>query len=110
MLYYATHELATDAGIMITGSHNPPNYNGLKFVLTGKPFFGTDIQSLGKKVESGDFNYGGGSTTKHITLNSRYIKRLLQDFSGAKELSVVWDPGNGSSGEIVQELIKHFTW
>ena len=65
MLYYATHELATDAGIMITGSHNPPNYNGLKFVLTGKPFFGADIQSLGKRVEVGDFHGGLGSATKY---------------------------------------------
>jgi len=106
MLYYATHELATDAGIMITGSHNPSNYNGLKFVLTGKPFFGADIQRLGKRVEAGDFHGGPGSIKKH-NLESRYIKRLLHDFSGKKELSVVWDPGNGSSGEIVQELIKH---
>jgi phosphomannomutase len=105
MLYYATHQLSSDAGMMITGSHNPPNFNGIKMVLSGKPFFGTDIQRLGKKIESGDFNYGRGSTKKY-NVKLSYIKRLLQDFSSAKELSVAWDPGNGSSGEIVQELIK----
>jgi phosphomannomutase len=105
MLYYATHELSSDAGVMITGSHNPANYNGIKLVLAGKPFFGADIQRLGKRVEIGDFKDGLGSTKKH-NLEAKYIRRLLQDFSGEKELRIAWDPGNGSSGEIVTELIK----
>jgi phosphomannomutase len=105
MLYYATHELSSDAGVMITGSHNPENYNGIKLVLAGKPFFGADIQRLGKKVEVGDFKHGLGTIRKH-NLEAKYIRRLLQDFSGEKELSIAWDPGNGSSGEIVQEVIK----
>ena len=105
MLYYATHELSSDAGMMITGSHNPPNFNGIKMVLSGKPFFGVDIQRLGRKIEVEDFHHGRGST-KTYNVKLHYIKRLLQDFSGARELSVAWDPGNGSSGEIVKELIK----
>jgi phosphomannomutase len=105
MLYYATHQLSSDAGVMITGSHNPPNFNGIKMVLSGKPFFGADIQRLGRKIEIADFHHGLGST-KTCNVKLSYIKRLLQDFSGVKELSVAWDPGNGSSGEIVQELIK----
>ena len=105
MLYYATHELCTDAGLMITGSHNPANYNGVKLVLAGKPFFGVDIQRLGKRAEIGDFKKGLGSTAKY-NLTAKYIRRLLQDFSGKKQLRVGWDPGNGSSGKIVEELIE----
>jgi phosphomannomutase len=112
MLYFTTHELETDGGMMITGSHNPPDYNGIKMVLGGKPFFGADIQELGKIVERGDFTEGIGDVTK-LEINSRYIERLLKDFSGKKELSVAWDPGNGAAGEVLQQLIarlpgKHF--
>ena len=105
MLYYATHKLNTDAGMMITGSHNPSNYNGIKLVLAGKPFYGEDIQKLGERVEIGDFKEGSGEI-KLRDLQASYVQRLLQDFSGENELSVAWDPGNGSSGEIIQELVK----
>ena len=105
LLYYATKQLNTDAGVMITGSHNPPNYNGLKLVLSDKPFFGDDIQDLGKRIEVGDFYEGHGDIT-HCNIELDYIGRLLEDFSGKKDLNVAWDPGNGSSGKIVQKLIK----
>lgn len=105
LLYFATHELNTSAGVMITGSHNPPNYNGLKLVLADKPFFGPDIQELGKKVEAGDFQQGQGIIVK-CNIQSEYISRLLKDFSGGKELRVAWDPGNGSSGNVIQKLVQ----
>ena len=60
MLYFATHHLGTDAGMMVTGSHNPPDYNGIKMVLMNKPFFGDAIQSLAALVRSGDFESGQG--------------------------------------------------
>ncbi len=60
MLYYATHALATDAGAMITGSHNPPEYNGIKMVLKGRPFFADAIQELGRVAAAGDFASGRG--------------------------------------------------
>ena len=103
MLYYATHQLSSDAGVMITGSHNPPNFNGIKMVLSGKPFFGADIQRLGRKIEIADFHHGLGST-KTCNVKLSYIKRLLQDFSGVKELSVAWDPGNGAMGKVTREI------
>ena len=61
MLYFATHHLATDGGLIITGSHNPPDYNGIKMVLLGKPFFGDDIRTIGAIAETGDFESGVGS-------------------------------------------------
>jgi phosphomannomutase len=105
LLYYATHALNTNAGIMITGSHNPPKYNGLKLVLGDKPFFDKDIQNLGKRVESGDFHEGQGNLIQ-CNIETDYITRILKDFSGKKSLNVAWDPGNGSSGGIIQELVK----
>ena len=58
MLYYATHFFKADAGLMITGSHNPPEYNGIKMTLGGKSFFGDDIKKLGKLIAAGDFEKG----------------------------------------------------
>ena len=106
MLYFATHEYGTDGGMMITGSHNPPDYNGIKMVLEGHSFFGEDIQALGQRISDGDFSEGSGSVEER-TLSARYIERMLEDFDAGKDLSVAWDPGNGAAGEIVQELVKH---
>ncbi|MBT5941256.1 MAG: phosphomannomutase/phosphoglucomutase [Rhodospirillaceae bacterium] len=105
MLYFATHELETDGGMMITGSHNPPDYNGIKMVLDGHSFFGDDIQALGACVAEGNFTEGEGALREHSVF-ARYIERILEDFAPGTELSVAWDPGNGASGEVVAELVK----
>ncbi len=104
MLYFGTYKLSGDGGMMITGSHNPPEYNGVKMMLSGKPFYGKDIQNLGRRIGTGNFTEGLGQLKRH-TLNSAYVGRLLDDFDGHNTLTVAWDPGNGSSGEVVQELI-----
>jgi phosphomannomutase len=103
MLYYATYELEADAGLMITGSHNPPEYNGIKMTLQGKAFFGQDIQTLGARAASGDFVSGVGEAEQKDVFED-YVKRLLQDYQGDNLLKVAWDPGNGSSGEAVSRL------
>lgn len=103
MLYYAAHVLGTDAGIMVTGSHNPPEYNGIKLVLEGKPFFGADIQKLGRLARSGDFSSGGGMVINRPVIKE-YVKRLLRDFKGDRPLTVAWDPGNGAAGEALRML------
>ncbi len=107
MLYYATHMLKADAGIMITGSHNPPDYNGIKMSLGGKSFFGQDIQKLGQIVATGDFvtpENGIGEALDHPVFDE-YVARLLQDFRGDKPLKVAWDNGNGSAGEALVKLV-----
>ena len=103
-LYYAVKHLKTDAGIMITGSHNPPNYNGFKTMLKDRAFFGDDIQELGKlEPQAKD---GGSSSEKDII--SDYVNRLTQDIHfGDSELKVVWDNGNGAGGDILQKLVKN---
>lgn len=103
MLYYATHLLGTNAGMMITGSHNPSEYNGVKMVLEGKSFFGADIQKLGRVASSGNFVSGSGEVTERPVLND-YVKRVHQDFQGSKPLTVAWDPGNGAAGDAVKML------
>jgi len=103
MLYFATHALEVDAGLMITGSHNPPQFNGIKMVLGELSFFGADIQRLGELAAAGDFTAGVGRETERPVAD-HYVRRLLEGFEEGRPLSVAWDPGNGAAGEIVQKL------
>ena len=96
-LYFAVHELKTGGGIMVTGSHNPPNYNGFKMMLGTSPFFGSDIQNMSKLAESGDYTTGSGKVTE-VNIFPDYIDRLLFNANLQKHLSIVWDCGNGSAG------------
>lgn len=104
MLYYAEAELPVDGGIMITGSHNPGNYNGFKMVLKHGAFFGTDIQRLGRMAETGDWEQGSGSVADEDVMD-RYVDRLLQGFDG-RAFRIAWDCGNGAGGPVVERLVK----
>lgn len=104
MLYFATVTCEADAGLMITGSHNPPEFNGLKMTLEGRAFFDEDIQSLGRRVEAGTFVDGTGEAFE-LSVFAQYVARVLMDYRGDKELRVAWDPGNGAAGEITKELV-----
>ena len=103
MLYFATHSLQTDAGLMITGSHNPPEYNGIKMVLGEASFFGADIQRLGDLAAAGDFTTGEGRATDRPVAED-YVRRLLEGFEEGRPLRVAWDPGNGAAGEVIEDL------
>ncbi|RED53999.1 phosphoglucomutase/phosphomannomutase PgmG [Aestuariispira insulae] len=103
MLYFATHHLGTDAGMMITGSHNPPEYNGIKMMLNGQSFHGDDIQRLGTLIEAENFEEVAGAQ-ENAPVAQAYVNRLMEDFSPATPLTVAWDAGNGAAGEIMQEL------
>jgi len=82
MLYYAEASAEeVDGGIQITGSHNPPNYNGFKMVFLGRPFFGGDIQKLGQLAASGAFASGAGSVITRDIMGE-YIERLLEGLVG----------------------------
>ena len=106
MLYFASHTLDVAGGIMVTGSHNPPTHNGFKLVLGQKSFFGPDIQRLGKIAAAGQFPTGKGSIVEKPVLTD-YVKRLAADYLGGhRTLSVVWDAGNGATGEALQLLVK----
>ncbi|MEQ8228645.1 MAG: phosphomannomutase/phosphoglucomutase [Rhodospirillales bacterium] len=104
MLYFATHHLNTDAGLMVTGSHNPPEFNGVKMVKQGKSFFGADIRQLGEMAAAGDYAAGNGAETSEDILDA-YVARLLQDVDGAKPLTIAWDAGNGAAGDALVKLV-----
>ena len=104
MLYFAEAELEVDGSIMITGSHNPGNYNGFKMVLQHGAFFGEQIQALGRMAEAGDWEEGEGSVTEADVMDM-YVDRLVEDFDGGA-FRVGWDAGNGSGGPVVERLVK----
>jgi phosphomannomutase len=105
MTYFAAYHLGTDAAVMITGSHNPPEYNGIKMVYQGKSFWGPDIQELGRRVAAGDLSEGEGAVSATSVFDA-YVDRLAADYQGNKDLKVAWDPGNGAAGEVIQALVK----
>jgi phosphomannomutase len=105
MLYFATHSLPVEAGVMITGSHNPPDHNGFKMVLGKAPFFGAEIQELGRLAAAGDFEAGAGKVEDRAVF-AEYVRRLHQEFQDLADLKVAWDAGNGAAGEVMTALIE----
>ena len=104
MLYYAAATLGVDGGVMVTGSHNPPDHNGFKFVFQGKPFYGAAIQRLGEiALGLGASHRPPGRITEH-RIRGDYVERLARDYDGSGPLTVAWDVGNGATGEVVREL------
>jgi phosphomannomutase len=103
MLYFAAFTLDVDAGIMITGSHNPADYNGFKMTVRKKPFFGPDIQRLGRVAAAGDFTVGAGTVAEHRVFDA-YVERLLRDYEGKRPLKIAWDAGNGATGAALVSL------
>ncbi len=105
MLYFSVKHLNADAGIMVTGSHNPPDYNGFKMTLNKSPVFGKDIQEIGRISASGELTTGSGDV-KEKDIRQEYVDRLIQDLDLDRELNIAWDAGNGAAGEILQMLVK----
>ncbi len=109
MLYYAEASAEeVHGGIQITGSHNPPNYNGFKMVFQGRPFFGEDIQRLGRVAADGAWRDGTGTVEDRAILEE-YIERLLTGLGGVEPaalegLRVGWDAGNGAAGPALEAL------
>ena len=103
MLYYAVHELGADGGIMVSGSHNPPEYNGFKMMLGKAPFFGAQIQRLGAIAASGNFASGKGKTVERQVFDD-YVARLLKDYEPGHFLRIAWDAGNGAAGPAMARL------
>jgi phosphomannomutase len=103
MMYFAVHQLGADAGIQVTGSHNPPTHNGFKMMLGGGPFFGERIRELGRRAETGDLCDGAGRMER-IDVFGAYIDRLAADFHGTRAIDVVWDAGNGAAGPAMRTL------
>jgi phosphomannomutase/phosphoglucomutase len=104
VLYFATHYLDTQSGVVVTGSHNPPDYNGLKIVIDGETLSGDSIQQLRARIEARDFISGQGRVDT-LDVVPDYIERICGDVSIGKPLKVVVDCGNGVAGGIVPKLL-----
>src|SRR3546814_12727050 len=100
MLYYAASTEDVDGGIQITGSHNPPDYNGFNMVFQGRPFFGADIQRIGEIAAAGDWESGEG-TAESIDIVDAYVDRLVEGFAG-RALRIGWESVNGVAGTVIQ--------
>lgn len=105
LLYFATHYLETEAGVMITGSHNAANCNGLKLVLEGRPLSGEHIQNIRQRVTEGNFHSGHGSIEK-ATVADAYVDAIAGDVAVAETLKVVVDAGNGIGGVIGPRVLE----
>ncbi|MCE8016775.1 phosphomannomutase/phosphoglucomutase [Halomonas sp. MCCC 1A17488] len=106
VLYFATHVLeGTASGVMVTGSHNPPDYNGFKIVLGGETLSGEAITALYKRIESGDLAEGQGSV-RHEDVRDAYLERIVGDIRLERPLKAVVDCGNGVAGELGPKLIE----
>jgi len=105
ILYFATHHLGTGSGVMVTGSHNPPDYNGLKMVLAGETLSGDDIQNLRRRLETGDLKRGAGSMRSQDVGNA-YLERVTGDIKLKRKMRIAVDCGNGIPGAFAPALYR----
>ena len=104
-LYFGVHHLRADGGIMITGSHNPPDYNGFKMMLGHGPFFGQDIKDMAKTPYNRTKIIEGGQQIQ-LDIQDAYLHRVLEGLRLDTKLSIVWDCGNGVAGPVIDKLSK----
>ena len=105
LLYFATHALDTGTGIMITGSHNPPDYNGLKMMIAGETLAEGRIQALRQRIEDNRLEDGSGEI-EEMDLTDHYLDRVLESVVVAQPCKVVVDCGNGVAGHVAPKLIE----
>lgn len=105
VLYYAAHELCHYSGVMVTGSHNPPEYNGLKIVLGGETLAAETIQSLRLRIEQNNLTHGQGGYRQHDIIPA-YLQRIVEDVKLARPIKIVVDCGNGVTGILAPELYR----
>ncbi len=105
VMYYATDALKVRSGVVLTGSHNPAQHNGLKIVLAGETLYGRDIKALYNRIKDNDFLSGKGQA-KELEFDFSYIEGVVADIEVAKPLKVAVDCGNGVTGNIVPHLLQ----
>ena len=105
ILYYAAYEVGAGSGVMLTGSHNPPDYNGLKMMLGGETLHGEAITALYSRIDAGDLTGGTGSYREQ-DVREAYMKRVAGDISPARPLRIAVDCGNGVAGAYAPALYR----
>src|SRR5258708_4099086 len=104
MLYFAAATLGVDGGVMVTGSHNPPDHNGFKLVLGGKAFFGEAIRKLGQTAGALGLPAGPRGLIESRSVFDGYVARMAQDYDGTPPPSALWDCGTGTTARGVARL------
>ncbi len=105
MTYFAAYQLNTHSAVMVTGSHNPPDYNGLKMVLGGETLSGDTIQALRQRIETNNLTQGQGQYSQH-DIAAEYIHRIVGDIKLARKMKIIIDAGNGIAGAFAPELFR----
>jgi phosphomannomutase/phosphoglucomutase len=105
VVYFATHHLGTHTGVAVTGSHNPPDYNGLKMVIAGETLSGEAIQKLRQRLLDNDLVSGNGKVTQ-ADVRDAYLNRITGDVKLARKMRIAVDCGNGVAGELAPQLLK----
>lgn len=110
LVYFGMHHRHLDATVAVTGSHNPPEYNGIKMALKSGPFYGSMIQELSTMAANGDFeNVATPGVVTNTDINGDYIARLAGAYEshGKEPLKIVWDAGNGATGTVLRRLTEN---
>ena len=105
MVYFAAHQLGTQSGVAVTGSHNPPDYNGLKMVVAGETLAGDAIQQLRARIEQNNVAAGSGGYTQR-DIGPEYISRIVSDVKLARPMKIAVDCGNGVAGAFAPALYR----
>jgi phosphomannomutase/phosphoglucomutase len=103
--YFAAHHLGCGSCVAVTGSHNPPDYNGLKIVVGGNTLYGDEIQDLRKRIDAGKFASGNGKRSEANVLDA-YVKRIASDVKLARKMHIAVDCGNGVAGMLAPKLYR----
>jgi len=107
MVYFGTHHFKTGSGVMVTGSHNPPEYNGLKMMVAGDTLSGDTIQDLRRIIEAGQFATPAKAGTRSTAdIREPYLDRITSDVKVTRRMKVAVDCGNGSPGAFAPELYR----
>ena len=105
MVYFAAYHLQTNCGVMVTGSHNPPDYNGLKMVLGGDTLAGDAIQSLRQRIKNNDLINGKGAE-RSVQIADAYISEISSHIKLARPMKITVDCGNGVAGAFAKKLYE----
>ena len=105
LVYFAAHHLGCGSCVAVSGSHNPPEYNGLKMVVGGDALYGDEIQHLRELIEKGQFSSGKGKRTRADVLDA-YVERIAGDVKLARKFHIAIDCGNGVAGMLAPRLFK----
>src|SRR5262245_62524428 len=103
--YFAAHELGCGSAVAVTGSHNPPEYNGLKMVLAGTTLAGEDVQGLRRRITSGDLAKGAGRH-RRVDIREAYLARIVSDVRLSRRMKIAVDCGNGVAGATAGDLYR----